>query len=79
MKDLNGKLCEFDIEFLKKEVHEYCQKLLEELRRKNLLDNQEHERVDWTTLGKSLKIRTKKETFMNQLLSIEGLLRTYLR
>ena len=52
LKDLNGKLCEFDIEFLKKEVRECYQKLLEELRGKNLLDKQEHERIEWTTLGK---------------------------
>ena len=30
LKDLNGELCEFDIEFLKKEVHECYQTLLEE-------------------------------------------------
>ena len=71
LKDLNGKLCEFDIGFLKKQLHECYQKLLEELREKNLLDNQEHERVDWTTLEKWLKARTKKKIFMNQLLSIE--------
>ena len=71
VKDLNGKLCEFDINFLKKEVHKCYHKLLQELRGKNLLDNQEHERVDWTTLGKWLKARTKKEIFMNQLFSIE--------
>ena len=44
-----------------------------------MLKNQEHERVDWMTLGKWLKARTKKDIFMNQLLSIEWLLRTYLK
>ena len=31
------------------------------------------------TLGKWFKARTKKDIFMNQLLSIEWLLRTYLK
>ena len=65
LKDMNGKLCEFKAEFLKKEVHNCYQKLLEELRGKQFLDDQGHERKDLKNLGKCLKPRTKKEILMN--------------
>lgn len=42
--------------------------ILEELRGKNLLDSQGHEKVDWT---KRLKACIKKKISMNQLLRIE--------
>ena len=52
LKDLNDKLGMLGIEFLKKEVHECYEKLLEKLERENLLEDQEHKRVDWKTSGK---------------------------
>ena len=74
LKDMNGKLGVF-----KEGSSQTLLKIIGRITRKKLLDNQEHERVDWTTWGKWLKACTKKEIVMNQLLSIEWLLRTYLK